>query len=60
MTSNITVRVDSQLKSEVKEVLDLLGMDMTTAVRIYLQQIVIQKKIPFEITLESQVEAKQE
>ena len=38
-TSNINVRVDSEIKSMSTDILNSLGLDMTTAINIYLRKI---------------------
>lgn len=50
LTSIINVNVDSNLKSEANKVLNDLGLNMSTAINIYLTQIVKKNGIPFEIT----------
>ena len=47
--SNINVRTDSELKAKAQSVLTDLGLDMSTAINIYLSQIVYKQAIPFEI-----------
>ena len=45
MTStNINVRTDGELKAKAQNVLNRLGMDMSTAINIYLVQIVEKKR----------------
>lgn len=48
-TTVIQTRVDSDLKKEAEEFFQSIGLDMTTAIRLFLNQVLIQKKIPFEI-----------
>ena len=45
--STISLRIDSQLKSEVEEILNNLGIPMTTAITMYFSQIKLRKAIPF-------------
>lgn len=47
--AQLGIRVDDKLKEEATELFDSLGLDMTTAVRMFLTQAVITKSIPFEI-----------
>lgn len=47
--ATIQVRIPDTDKKAVEKVLDSLGLDMTTAVRIYLKQIVLEEGIPFTI-----------
>lgn len=46
----LNVNVDQDLKEEAVDILDDLGLDMTTAVTIYLKQIIKKKRIPFDIS----------
>ena len=49
-TSTFSVRVDSALKAEVEKCLSDMGMNMSTAINIYLHQIARLKAIPFIVT----------
>lgn len=49
-TASIFTRVTPQLKEEAEEVLDQLQIPMSTALSMFLQQVVNQKRIPFEVT----------
>ena len=44
------ISIDEQLKKEAQMLFADLGMDLTTAVTIYLRQAVREQRIPFEIT----------
>ena len=46
----VNVNLDSHLKEETAKMLDSLGMDFTTAITVYFNQIVKKRKIPFEIS----------
>jgi DNA-damage-inducible protein J len=48
--TNINVRTDSELKAKAQSILESVGLDMSTAINIYLNQIVYKRGIPFEIT----------
>lgn len=50
-TEGITVRIDKETKTEAERVLNLMGISMSEAVRIYLKQIIYRNKIPFEISV---------
>lgn len=50
-TTNITMRMDAELKKQAEQLFSELGMSMTTAFNIFLRQSVRQGKIPFEIAL---------
>jgi DNA-damage-inducible protein J len=47
--TNINIRTDSELKAEAQSVLSDLGLDMTTAINVFLNQVVYRQAIPFEI-----------
>ena len=49
-TSTFSVRVDSDLKAEAENCLSDMGLSMSTAINIYLRQIVKHKAIPFVIS----------
>ena len=50
-TTNLSIRMDRDLKEEADRIFNLLGMNLTTAITIFVRQAVRQKKIPFEISL---------
>ena len=51
MTSNVSFRIDSDLKNQADALFAQLGMNMTTAFNIFLRQAVREGCIPFPITL---------
>jgi len=48
--TNINIRTDSELKAKAQTILNDLGLDMSTAINIYLRQVVDKQAIPFEIS----------
>jgi DNA-damage-inducible protein J len=54
-TTNLTIRLDHGLKDEADLVFNTMGMSLTTAITVFLRQVVRQKKIPFEISLSDNV-----
>ncbi|RAI79649.1 type II toxin-antitoxin system RelB/DinJ family antitoxin [Macrococcoides goetzii] len=50
-SSTITLRVDKELKEDADKVLKSLGLTISTAFDMYLQQIVLTNSIPFELKL---------
>ena len=52
--SQIAVRVDDELKKEATAIFNELGLDMSTAVKLYLKQSVMTRSIPFEVKLDSE------
>lgn len=51
-TTNITMRIDENLKSQLQELVSNLGMDMTTFFTISAKQAVREQRIPFEISMD--------
>lgn len=49
--SLIQIRVDRPLKEEVADIFSSLGMDISTAVRMFFQRCRAEKGIPFPLTL---------
>ncbi len=50
-TSTLNLRVNPELKSNAESVLSQLGIPMSTAVDMFLHQIVLTGGIPFSVTL---------
>lgn len=48
--TNVTIRIDDELKAQADELFDDLGMSFTTAVNIFVRQAVRENRIPFEVT----------
>jgi DNA-damage-inducible protein J len=48
--ARLNVNIDSKLKDDAAVMLEKLGMDFTTAITVYFNQIVKKRKIPFEIS----------
>lgn len=49
MTTLINVNVDTQIKEEATNILKGLGLNMSTAINMFLTQVVKRDGIPFEI-----------
>jgi len=50
MMTNINIRTDVETKSRAQEIFNLLGLDMTTAINLFLRQTVRQNDLPFTLT----------
>ena len=48
-TTNINVRVDTELKKSAENLFDDLGLNMTTAITMFLKSAVSNDGIPFEV-----------
>jgi DNA-damage-inducible protein J len=57
-TAHINIRTDSELKAKAQAVLADLGLDMSTAINVFLTQVVYRNAIPFEISKPPQKVAK--
>ena len=51
-TTNLSIRMDKELKEQAENLFSELGMNMTTAMTVFVRQSVRQGKIPFEIALD--------
>lgn len=56
----IQIRIDEKTKKSAKKVLDKIGMDMSSAVKVYLKQIVITQGIPIQLLTENGLTIQQE
>jgi len=54
MQSPINVRVPDQLKEQATTILKDMGLSPSAAVRLFLSQVIKQKRIPFEILSEGE------
>ena len=48
-TTNIQVRVDKTLKAEAEQLFFDIGLDMPTAIRLFLKQAIIKNGLPFAV-----------
>jgi DNA-damage-inducible protein J len=51
--TNINIRTDSEIKAQAQKIFASLGLDMSTAINIFLRQTVQQNDIPLTITTKS-------
>lgn len=51
--ANINIRVDGDIKSKAQDIFTALGLDMTSAVNIFLRQAIRKNGIPFELIAEN-------
>ena len=50
-TTNLSIRIDRELKNVADQIFNEMGMNLTTAITIFVRQVVRQRRIPFEIAL---------
>ena len=49
MTALVQVKVDKKLKEQAEELLNEFGLDITTALRMFLKAVVREQKIPLKL-----------
>ena len=52
--TNINIRTDSEIKTRAQQIFSTLGLDMTTAINLFLRQTVRMNDIPFVITTKAE------
>ena len=52
-TSTLQIRVDNDLRNEADAFFTRAGLDISSAVRLFLRQSVIRQRLPFEIVAEN-------
>lgn len=48
-TTTINIRIDKKMKANAKKVAEKLGIDLSSAVKIFISKFVSMKGIPFEV-----------
>lgn len=46
---NTTIKIDTELKSQVQQIFDGMGLNLSVAVNMFLQQVVREEAIPFRV-----------
>lgn len=54
--ANVQIRVDEDMKKQSEEILNDLGLNMSTAVKMFLSQVIIEQGIPFQVKRKSRLE----
>ena len=52
MSTNINIRTDSQTKAKAEKLFQSLGINMTTAINMFLRKCIATNGIPFDVNLE--------
>ena len=47
--TTIQLRIDNKTKKEAQKTLNEMGLDISSAIKLFLKNVVITKKIPFEV-----------
>ncbi|MCI5850829.1 MAG: type II toxin-antitoxin system RelB/DinJ family antitoxin [Sutterellaceae bacterium] len=53
MVVRVQAKVEKALRDEVAGILDRMGLDVPTAIRLYFNQIVVEQGLPFRPTTDS-------
>lgn len=53
-TISLQVRVPASLRDNADSVLESIGLDMASAIRVYLKKIVATKRIPFDLSVDEE------
>ena len=51
-STNVTIRMDKDLKKQADELFSILGLSFSTAVGVFCRQAVMRGRIPFELAAE--------
>ena len=50
---SMNIRIDKDIKKQAQKLFSEFGLDMTTAINMFLRQAIREQKIPFELKLNS-------
>ena len=56
MKVSVNIKMEKEIRDNAKVLLNKMGLDMTTAVNMFLIQTIRQSKIPFQIKVDSELE----
>ena len=51
--TSLTIRMNREIKQEAQELFAALGMDMTTAINVFLRQAIYYRGLPFDVRMET-------
>ena len=51
MNTSMNIRMDKDIKKQAQELFSKFGLDMTTAINMFLRQAIREQRIPFEVRL---------
>jgi len=49
--TTINIRTDSEIKAQAQDVLSVLGLDLTTAVNLFLRQVICSQSVSFDVSV---------
>ena len=50
-TTSINIRTDSNVKAQAQDVLSRLGLDLTTAINLFLRQVICKQSVSFDVSV---------
>ena len=53
MSTTLQLRIDSKVKADAQKILKKMGLDLSSAIKIFLSQVVNTRQIPFQIHTEN-------
>lgn len=56
-TSNVYVRLEPDVKEQSENILNRLGIPMSNAISLFLQQVILHRGLPFEVKLPTDIPA---
>jgi DNA-damage-inducible protein J len=54
-TSVVRARIEPELKDEVEDIFDKLGLSTTEAVTLFYHQVKLRRGLPFEVTMPNEI-----
>ncbi len=52
--NTLQIRIDEKIKTKAQKILQKMGLDMSSAIKLYLNQIIQEEAIPFSISVKKQ------
>lgn len=59
-TANVLARVEPEVKAKAEEILEKLGIPVSTAINMLYKQIIITQSLPFKLSLNNRPKARDE
>ena len=56
MSNLLQVRIDKSVRTQAEEIFHNLGLDMSSAVRLFLNRVILEQGLPFRMSLPSDTE----
>jgi len=53
-TTTVNIRTDSEVKTQAQDILSKLGLDLTTAINMFLRQVICKQSVSFDISVTPQ------